>query len=307
MLAFWNCSKYTKFINSNINDNLNVPINSFILTPSPSDINMIPPSNFGKDILLELNSINQNISEPDFVSGSRAVLIKSPENDAYENTETFQSRAEIKFGTDKTEEAQNEKNQKGQKVQYPGQAVQVIPDCNKSSGSPKSKKVGFFETGKSDYEFVNYDICEAPSNWVRSPKKVVASVKQTPEVQKVTYDQNKSQVKVKKLEKSPKKKISDLSDFSDESNVSKTEVLQEHNPKVVKKPPKRYSKTPDLRKASKIESEGNDKNSKSRNVLKRSNSDAIMSRRNENGEAVSVKIQFTKDGVKVISDKESIV
>lgn len=263
---------------------------------------MIPPSNFGSDILLELNSINQNISEPDFVSGSRAVLIKSPENDPYENTETFQSRAEIKFGSDKTEE---EKNQKSQKVQYPGQAVQVIPD--KISGSPKSKKVGFFEKGKIDYEFVNYDMCEAPSNWVRSPKKVVASVKQTPEIQKVSYDQNKPQVKVKKLERSPKKKITDLSDFSDESNVSKTDVLQENVQKIVKKPPKRHSKTPDLRKVSKMESEGSDKSSKSRNILKRSNSDAIMSRRNENGEAVSVKIQFTKDGVKVISDKESIV
>lgn len=298
-------SKYT--FKTNINDNLNVPINNFILTPSPSDVNMIvSPSNSTNDILLELNSINQNISEPDFVSGSRAVLIKSPEIDVYENTETFQSRAEIKFGSDKHEETQNEKNQKSQsKVQYPGQAVQVITE--KNSGSPKTKKVGFFEAGKTDFEISNYDICETPNDWARSPKKVVASVKQTPEIQKVSYDQNKSQVKTKKLERSPKKKMIDVSDTC--SDDSKTEIMITGgcNQKLTKKPPKRCSKTPDLRKVSKMESEGDDKSSKSRNILKRSNSDAIMSRRNENGEAVSVKIQFTKDGVKVISDKESIV
>jgi len=47
---------------------------------------------------------------------------------------------------------------------------------------------------------------------------------------------------------------------------------------------------------------------RSRNVFRRSNSDVPTSRSVDDlEEAVSVKIEFTKNGVKVISDKESIV
>lgn len=79
---------------------------------------------------------------------------------------------------------------------------------------------------------------------------------------------------------------------------------------VPKRPSKKLSKLADGNRVIKAESEKNDneiQSGKGNLLLRRSKSDAVMSRQGQNGETVSVKIQFTKDGIKVISDKESIV
>ncbi|KAK6633075.1 hypothetical protein RUM43_012818 [Polyplax serrata] len=90
----------------------------------------------------------------------------------------------------------------------------------------------------------------------------------------------------------------------DESNVEE-EVLV----KSQRKPSKKYSRLTDGDNVRKSESEENAcANVEHKgNLLRRSKSDAVMSRKGQNGETVSVKIQFTKEGIKVISDKESIV
>lgn len=94
------------------------------------------------------------------------------------------------------------------------------------------------------------------------------------------------------------------SNISDESAISGIKTTC----KASRKESKGQVATQGSKTLSKTESDGAGKYyDKSISILRRSNSDAVMSRRSENGQAASVKIQFTKDGIKVISDKESIV
>lgn len=91
-----------------------------------------------------------------------------------------------------------------------------------------------------------------------------------------------------------------VKDKNEESEATKAKTLVS----------KKTSKVYEGKKISKAESEEYEYEvnfGKGNQLLRRSQSDAVMSKKSQNGETASVKIQFTKEGIKVISDKESIV
>ena len=218
---------------SNFNQNLILPMNTYLLTPSPSDMNMMIPNNScTNNVYLTLNPLSVEkrclFDEEEYPSSIQSKMECFPNNEQTTDTNKEYKNYNTLFDTDKIETINYE----------------------------QKKKVGFTNGQTNENNIIQKTKTENLEMIISEPK----------DVENVTLQRKNSEKNVTKSFESRKLVRAESVKKPNENQISKENL-----------------------------------------TLRKSKSDAVMSTKKQNGDTPSVKIQFTKEGIKVISDKESIV
>ena len=218
---------------SNFNQNLILPMNTYLLTPSPSDMNMMIPNNScTNNVYLTLNPLSVEkrclFDEEEYPSSIQSKMECFPNNEQTTDTNKEYKNYNTLFDTDKIETINYE----------------------------QKKKVGFTNGQTNENNIIQKTKTENLEMIISEPK----------DAENATLQRKNSKKNVTKSFESRKLVRAESVKKPNENQISKENL-----------------------------------------TLRKSKSDAVMSTKKQNGDTPSVKIQFTKEGIKVISDKESIV
>ncbi|EEB17206.1 hypothetical protein Phum_PHUM457120 [Pediculus humanus corporis] len=212
---------------SNFNQNLILPMNTYLLTPSPSDMNMMIPNNScTNNVYLTLNPL----------SVEKSCLI-----DEEEYPSSIQSKMECFPNNEQTTDTNKE---------YKNYNMETFCDTDKieTINYEQKKKVGFTNGQTNENNIIQKTKTENLEMIISEPK----------DVENVTLQRKNSKKNVTKSFESRKLVRAESVKKPNENQISKENL-----------------------------------------TLRKSKSDAVMSTKKQNGDTPSVKIQFTKEGIKL--------